>query len=63
MKFSSQMESCLVSRDFIIAVFCCVDDLWNQMTLGKKIRKGGFAPGLRDSEVITIELVGGSVNI
>ena len=58
MKFASQMESCLVSHDFIIAVFCCVDDLWNQMTQGKKIRKGGFAPSLSDSEVITMEIVG-----
>ena len=46
------------TEDFIIAVFCCVDDLWNQMTQGKKIRKGGFAPSLSDSEVITMEIVG-----
>ena len=46
------------TEDFIITVFCCVDDLWNQITQGRKIRKGGFEPSLRDSEVITMEIVG-----
>ena len=58
MKFTSQMKSCLVSHDFIIAVFCCVDDLSNQLTQGRKIRKGGFAPSVSDSEIITMEIVG-----
>ena len=56
------MEKCLVSHDFInmaiahgretrpclaiIATFCCVDDLWNQVTQGKRIRQGGFTPSL-----------------
>ena len=51
------MEKCLVSHNLIIAVFCCVDDLWHQVTQGTKIRRG-FAPDLSDSEVITIEIVG-----
>lgn len=46
------------TEDFIIAVFCCVDDLWNQLTQGVKVRKGGFAPSLSDSEIITMEVVG-----
>ena len=46
------MEECLVSHDFIIASFCCVDDLRSQVTQGKRIRQGGFTPGLTDSEVI-----------
>ena len=25
---------------------CCVDDLWNQITQGKRIRQGGFTPSL-----------------
>ena len=33
-KLVSQMEKCLVSHDFIIAVFRCIDDLWHQMTEG-----------------------------
>ncbi len=48
----------LSTEDFIIAVFCCVDDLWDQVTQGKKIRRGGFAPSLSDSELITMEIVG-----
>ena len=46
------------TEDFIIAVFCCVDDLWHQVTQGQKIRKGGFAPSLSDNEMIAMELVG-----
>jgi hypothetical protein len=41
------------TEDFIIAVFCCVDDLWNQTTQGRAIRQRGFSPSLSDSEVIT----------
>ena len=52
------MEQCLVSHDFIITVFCNVDDLWQEMTNGQKIRNRGFAPSLSDSEVITMEIVG-----
>ena len=46
------------TEDFIIAVFCCVDDLWHLVTQGQKIRKGGFTPSLSHSEVITMEIVG-----
>ncbi len=46
------------TEDFIITVYCCVDDLWNEITQGQKIRKGGFAPSLSDSEVITMEIMG-----
>lgn len=46
------------TEDFIITVFCCVDDLWSQITQGKKIRLRGFSPSLSDSEVITMEIVG-----
>ena len=28
------------TEDFIIAVFCCVDDLWSEITQGKRIRIG-----------------------
>jgi len=43
--------------EFIIAVFCCVDDLLGEITQGKPIRQKGFAPALADSEVITMEIV------
>ena len=30
-------------EDFIIAVFCCVDDLWNQITQEKKLEQEGLS--------------------
>ena len=45
-------------EEFIIAVFCCVDDLLKEITQGKPIRRGGFAPALSDAEVMTMEIVG-----
>ncbi len=48
----------LSTEDFIITVFCNVDDLWQEMTQGQKIRRRGFAPSLSDSEIITMEIVG-----
>lgn len=45
-------------EEFIIAVFCCVDDLLEEMTRGQSIRAKGFAPALSDSEVMTMEIVG-----
>lgn len=44
-------------EEFIIAVFCCVDDLLKEVTQGQPIREKGFAPALADSEVITMEIV------
>ena len=48
----------LTTEDFIIAVFCCVDDFFQAITHGRPLRKRGFAPTLGDSEVITMEIVG-----
>ena len=44
--------------DFIISVFCLIDDELEKILRGKKLRQRGPGPGLRDSEVITIEIVG-----
>jgi Transposase DDE domain len=44
--------------DFIISVFCLVDDELKKILRGKKLRQRGPGPGLRDSEVIAIEIVG-----
>jgi hypothetical protein len=44
-------------EEFIIAVFCCVDDLLNELAQIHPIRSRGFAPALSDSEVITMEIV------
>ena len=44
-------------EEFLTAVFCCVDDLLKEITQGEAIREKGFAPGLADSEVLTVEIV------
>ncbi len=43
--------------EFIIAVFCCVDDALAEVTQGRPIHAKGFAPALSDSEVLTMEIV------
>lgn len=45
-------------EEFIIAVFCCVDDALKRLSAAQPIRSRGFGPGLRDAEVLTMELVG-----
>jgi Transposase DDE domain len=45
-------------EEFIITVFCLVDDLLNELLAGQQLRQRGFQPNLTDSEVITIEVVG-----
>jgi hypothetical protein len=44
--------------DFIIAVFCLIDDELSKMLGGKKLRSRGERPALADSEVLTMEIVG-----
>lgn len=44
--------------DLIITVFCLVDDQFNRLLNGRKIRQRGFRPSLSDSEVITMEIIG-----
>jgi hypothetical protein len=44
--------------DFIIAVFCVIDDLLPVATCGQRIRQRGPQPRLSDSEVLTMEVVG-----
>lgn len=45
-------------EDFIIYVYCCVEDNYKELTKDKRLRKCGYEPKLSDSEVITMELVG-----
>jgi hypothetical protein len=45
-------------EDFIITVFCLIDDLMKDMTKNFPLRKRGFRPKLSDSEVLTMEVVG-----
>lgn len=44
-------------EDFIIAVFCCVDELLPQVKQAYPLPRKGFAPALSDSEVMTMEIV------
>jgi len=44
--------------DFIIAVFCVVDEALPRVLQGQRLRERGPAPVLADSEVITMEVVG-----
>lgn len=45
-------------EDFIIAIFCLIDDELEKMLKGKTLRQRGRVPNLTDSEVITMEIVG-----
>lgn len=48
----------LSMEDFIIQVFCHIDDYFKELSRGQKLRTRGFPPSLSDSEVITMETVG-----
>lgn len=44
-------------EDFIINVYCCVDDIYHRL-VNQPLRSRGFMPKLSDTEVITMEIVG-----
>jgi hypothetical protein len=44
--------------DFIIAVFCLVDEAIPRVLKGRRLRQRGPTPILADSEVVTMEVVG-----
>lgn len=44
--------------DFIISVYCCVENLFNKFVGSLKLRQRGFPPKFTDVEVITLEIVG-----
>jgi IS5 family transposase len=48
----------LTLENFIVTVFCLVDDQMKQLVVNRRLRSRGFAPALADSEVITMEIVG-----
>lgn len=50
-------------EDFIITVFCLVEDHLQKILLDTKLRTRGFLPKLSDSEVITMDVVGEFKNI
>jgi hypothetical protein len=45
-------------EDFIIAVFCSIEKMLQQIMTECVLRHRGFAPKLTDSEVLTMEIVG-----
>ena len=50
-------------EDFIITVFCLVDDQLKKILSDSKLRTRGFPPKLTDAEVITMDVVGEFKNI
>ncbi len=53
-----------MSRDeFIIRVFCVIDDEFKKMMKGKALRERGRKPELFDSEVITMEVIGEALGL
>jgi hypothetical protein len=50
----------MLTEDFIIEVYCRIDDLYRQL-VGTPLRARGFAPKLTDVEIITMETVGESL--
>lgn len=51
------MEKIMSMEDFIITVYCLVDELIKKVGSGQKLRRRGFNPALSDSEMITMEVV------
>lgn len=50
-------------EDYIIHVFCLIDDFYKAVQQDHKIRKSGFAPLLKDSELISMLIVGEFIGI
>lgn len=44
-------------EDFIINVYCLVDEMSAKIVDGQKLRQRGFGPSLSDAEIITMEVV------
>jgi hypothetical protein len=48
----------MLLQEFIITVYCCIDDQLKREFSANHYRTHGFAPKLSDSEVLTMEIVG-----
>jgi hypothetical protein len=48
----------LTIQDFVVIVYCLIDDLLTRLPQCSRLRSRGFAPALRDSEVITMVVIG-----
>jgi IS5 family transposase len=51
------MEKIMSMEDFIITVYCLIDELLKKQENSHKIRKRGFQPALSDSEMTTMEII------
>ena len=47
----------MLMEDFIITVYCLIDDTLKNLLGSQKLRHRGFEPKLSNSEVITIEVI------
>ena len=45
-------------EEFIIEVYCLVDDFFRDLTKSKRLRQRGPDPALTDVEIITMQIVG-----
>ncbi len=50
-------EDAISVDNFIITVYCLVDDLLKNVMGNQKLRQRGFQPSLSDSEMIMMEIV------
>ena len=50
-------------ENFIIAVYCLVDDTMKKILKAQRLRQRGFAPKLSDEEMITMEIVAEFIGI
>jgi hypothetical protein len=55
---NSLQEVIMPLDDYIIAVFCLIDDLYSELKQKIKVRKAGYSPTVSDCELITMLLVG-----
>jgi len=44
-------------EDFIITVYCIIDDLLKKQLGNQNLRKSGFSPALSDAEMVTMEVI------
>ena len=44
-------------EDFIITIYCLIDELLKNMPNRDKLRQRGFSPSLSDAEMITMEIL------
>ena len=51
-------ERAMPLEDFIISVFCLVEEIFDQVVGNETLRSRGKQPKLADTEIITMEIVG-----